>query len=175
VIPRARRLACAFVALATAAVLLHAPLADALVTRGDDAARNGDAGAAIRAYERAIRLDAGSAVAADRLAFTLAMRHDHAGAERAIAIATTALGIRPGDAALAADRGLAEMQLRRWSAAEADFALAGRGANDARYDHLAARMALRRGDRGAARRYARRALAADPAFRPAAALLRSIE
>jgi tetratricopeptide (TPR) repeat protein len=174
-IPRARRLACAIVAIAAADVLFHAQLADALVTRGDDAFRNGDVAGALRAYDRATRIDPRSEIAADRLAFFLTLRHDRDSAARAVAIASVALAARPDDAALAADRGFAEMQLRRWNDAERDFAAAGLRGRDARYDHLAARMALRRGDRGAARAYAARAIAADPAFRPAYALLRSIE
>jgi tetratricopeptide (TPR) repeat protein len=174
-IPRARRLACAIVAIAAAAVLLRAQLADALVTRGDDAFRSGDVAGALRAYDRAVRIDPHSAIAADRLAFFLALRHERGSAERAVAIASVALAARAGDAALAADRGFAEMQLGRWTAAERDFAAAGLRGRDARYDHLAARMALRRGDRDAARAYAARAIAADRAFRPAYALLRSVE
>ena len=174
-IPRIRRLACAFAGIAVAAVLLRGQLADALVTRGDDAARNGDTRAAMRAYERAIIFDPRSTVAADRLAFALAIRHERRSAEHSVAVATTALMFRPDDAPLAADRAFAEMELRRWSAAERDFAAAGLHAHDARYDHLAAHMALRRGDRRSARAYAARAVAADPAFHPAAALLRRLE
>ncbi len=174
-IPRTRRFACALVALIAAGTLFRGQLADALVTRGDDASRIGDANGALRAYGRALHIDPHSAVAADRLAFWLAMRHDRADAERAVAIASAALATRGDDVALAADRGFAEMQLQRWRAAERDFAAAGRAGNDARYDHFAARMALRRGDRRTARIDAQRAIAADPAFHPAYALLRSVE
>ena len=144
------------------------------MTRGDDALRNGDAAAAVRAYTRAVRFDPRSTVASDRLAFFLALRHDRADAERAIAVATAGLESHAG-ASLYADRAFAEMQLRRWAAAGGDFARAGALARDARYDHLAGRMALRGGDRAAARRYAERAIAADPSFAPARALLRTLE
>ena len=174
-IPRIRRLLCAFAGIAVAALLLRGQLADALVTRGDDATRNGEGGAAMRAYERALVFDPRSAVAADRLAFALAIRHERRSAEASIAVATTALMFRPDDGPLAADRAFAEMELRRWGDAERDFAAAGLHTSDARYDHLAARMALRRGDRRSARAYAARAAAADPAFHPAAALLRRLE
>ncbi len=173
-IPRARRLLCAAVALALAATLFRAQLADALVTRGDDAFRNGDVAGALRAYGRALQLDPHSVVAADRLAFFLALRHDRVHAARAVTVATTALAVRPA-AALYADRAFAEMQLRRWHAAADDFGAAGMLGRDARYDHLAGRMALRSGDRAQARSYARRAIAADPAFAPARALLRTLE
>jgi Tfp pilus assembly protein PilF len=171
---RSRRVACATLAPLVAAVLLHAQIAAALVTRGDDAERSGDAAAALRAYRRALLFDASSTTAADRLAFFLALRHDDADARAAVAVATTALRTAD-DPALRADRAFAEMQLHAWSRAAADFAAAGERARDARYDHLAGRMALRAGDRASARVYAARALGLDPRFSPARALLRSVE
>ena len=78
------------------------------------------------------------------------------------------------DPALFADRAFAELSLRRWRDAEHDFANAGALAHDARFEHFAGRMALRSADRGAAGRYARLALAYDPQFAPARALLRSL-
>ena len=172
-IPRKRRLLCATVAIGVSALLFRGQLADALVTRGDDAFRTGDMPAALRAYGRAIALDPRSSVAADRLAFFLALRHERSSAERAIFIATIALR-KHDDSPLFADRGFAEMQLGRWSAAEADFGRAGALGRDARYDHLAGRMAMRRGDRSRARSYAARAVFADATFAPARAFLRSL-
>jgi tetratricopeptide (TPR) repeat protein len=174
VISRTRRIACAAAALALAALCFRAQLADALVTRGDDALRTGDVATALRAYGRAATLDPRSVVASDRLAFFLAVRHDRPDAERSIAVATAALRAR-ASAPLFADRAFAEMELRRWRAASDDFGRAGALARDARYDHLAARTALRDGDRDAARRFARRAVADDPAFAPARAMLRTLE
>ena len=173
-IPRLRRVLCAAVAIGTAALVFRAPLADALVTRGDDAFRSGDVRAALRAYEHAVWFDPNATIAADRLAFLLALRHDRADAKRSIDVATLALDHRR-DAALFADRAFAEMQLHRWNAAERDFGLAGLFGRDPRYDHLAGRMALRHGDRAGARVYATRAIAIDPTFAPARALLRGIE
>jgi tetratricopeptide (TPR) repeat protein len=154
--------------------LFHGQIADALVTRGDDAFRAGDLAAAIRSYERALRLDRRSTIAADRFAFFLALQHDPLDARRAIAVASQALRAEP-TASIFADRGFAEMQLGRWRDAERDFASAGTLGHDARYDHLAARMALRRGDRIAARNDAAKALAVDPTFEPARALLRRLD
>jgi tetratricopeptide (TPR) repeat protein len=169
-----RRLGLAAAALAVAFVLFHGQLAAAVVTRGDDALRAGDAGTAIRLYERAAQLDPGSIVAADRLAFHLALRHDRPGAQRAIAVATRTLAVGHADPALFADRAFAELSLRRWRDAERDFARAGALAHDARFDHFAGRMALRSADRVAARRYALLALADDPGFTPARVLLRTL-
>ena len=156
-------------------VLFHGQLAAAVVTRGDDALRNGDMNAALRLYNRAMKLDPRSPVAADRLAFHLALRHDRTNARAAVAIATRALTSNPVEAALFVDRAFAELQLRDWRGAEHDFDRAGALAHDPRYEHFASRMALRSGNRFAAKRYARRALADDPAFAPARALLRSLE
>ena len=119
-------------------------------------------------------MDPRSAVAADRLAFQLALRHDADGARRAIAVATRALAAGAVEPSLFADRAFAELRLRRWRDAERDFARAGALARDARYEHFAARMALHVADREAARRYARLALTDDPAFAPALTLLRTL-
>jgi len=159
-------------ALAVAFFLFHDQLAAAVVTRGDDALRTGDVDTAIRLYIRATQLDSRSSVAADRLAFHLALQHDRSKAQLAVSVATRALREAPFEPALFADRAFAELQQRAWRGAERDFDRAGRLAHDARYEHFAARMALRSGDREAAKRYARLALADDPAFAPARALLR---
>jgi hypothetical protein len=86
-------------------------------------------------------------------------------------VTTAALKHAPSDVPLLADRGLAEQRLGRWEFAERDFALAGAAGRDARYDHLAGRVALRLHDRVAARRYFARALVHDPTFEPARAAL----
>lgn len=166
-IPLGRRVAIALVTLMLAAGLFRGQLATALVTRGDDASRNGDRTGAVRYYHRAFAIDSGSSRAADRLAFSLAMRRGRGDAQAAIDVATAALVRQPDDAALLADRGLAEQRLGRWRDAERDFAHAAVAGRDARYDHLAGRIALRLGDRVGARRFFRLALGRDPAFGPA--------
>jgi len=166
-IPLWRRFAIAGVALVLAGGLFRGQLGTALVTRGDDAVRNGDRTGAVRYYTRALAIDPHSLRAADRLAFYLGMRRAPGDAEAAIAVASTALLQIPSDPALLADRGLAEQRLRRWNAAEADFGRAGAAGRDARYDHLAGRIALRLGDVAGARHFFGRALLDDPAFSPA--------
>jgi tetratricopeptide (TPR) repeat protein len=172
---RARRAIVAGCALTAAFVLFHGQIATAVVTRADDALRSGDTDTAIRLYDRAAHLDPHSTVAADRLAFHLALRHDRANALASLAITSHALAAGAPEPALYADRAFAELQLHAWREAERDFDRAGRLAHDARYEHFAARMALRAGNAAAARRYARLALADDPGFAPARALLRTLE
>jgi tetratricopeptide (TPR) repeat protein len=166
-----RRFAVALIAVACAAVLFHAQVASALVTRGDDMLRAGDADGALRYYERAIRLDARSAAAADRLAFSLLLRRRPGDATRAFRAAGDALRSLPGDPLLLADRAFAAEQLGRWRDAERAFAAAAARARDARYAHLAARMAARAHDLAAERADARAALRLDPHFAPSRALL----
>jgi tetratricopeptide (TPR) repeat protein len=174
-LPQTRRIATAGTALVLAFGLFRGQLAAAVVTRGDDVLRTGDVGGALRFYRRALLLDRFSTTAADRLAFHLALRHNEVDARSAIEIADAALRATPSSAPLFADRAFAEVQLRAWPAAERDFARAGDLGHDVRYEHFASRIALRRGEPEAARAFARRALAWDPAFAPARTLLRHLQ
>lgn len=166
-----RRCMLALTSVVCAGALFHGNVASALVTRGDDEARAGDVDGAVRAYARAIRLDAHSAVAADRLAFTLLMRRRSGDAARAYAITDRALRVLPGEPSLLADRGLAAARLGRVRAAESDFAMAAIRARDPRYAHLAAAMARRARAPQRARAHLREALALDAGYAPARLLL----
>ena len=137
-----RRFACAALALGTAALLFRGQLAAAVITRGDDALRNGDVATALRNYRKALVLDPASAVAADRLAFELALRHRRADAQAAVELAGRGLRQHPDDPALLADRGFAELELGRWREAGFDLRRAGALTQDPRYAHAAARIAL---------------------------------
>ena len=169
--PPLRRVVVAAFAVACAAALFRPNLASALVTRGDDVLRTGNVDAAVRYYGRAALLDASSAVAADRLAFFLLVRRHTGDAARAQAIADAALRFLPADPVLLADRAFAARRLGRRAAAERDFAAAARAGRDPRYAHLAARIAVERGDRAAARAHLRTALALDARYAPARVLL----
>lgn len=166
-----RRFGIAGFSLICATVLFRGDVASALVTRGDDVLRAGDVDGAVRSYTRAVRLDASSVVAADRLAFFLLVRRGSGDAAQAYAIADTALAARPSDSTLLADRAFAAQRLGRWRIAERDFAAAARNARDPRYAHFAARMALRVRDRAASREHLRTALVIDATYAPARALL----
>jgi tetratricopeptide (TPR) repeat protein len=168
-----RRSAIAACSLAVAAVLFHGSVASALVTRGDDLMRSGDVDGAVRAYERAIQLDRGSAIAADRLAFYLLLRRKAGDAAAAFAVADAALEAFPGNSALHADRALAAARLARWHLAERDFVFAARADRDPRFAHLAARMAWRAHLSGLERADLELAVSLDRDYAPARALLGS--
>lgn len=173
--PRAalRRFTIAVVALAGAGLLFRAPIASALVTRGDELLAGGRPERAVSAYRRALALYPASAVAADRLAFWLLRDRTRGAATRAFAIADRALGAGARSAALYADRGLAAARLGRWARAERDLRRAAADGRDPRYAHLAARMAQRAGQPARMRDDLRLALALDPRYAPARVLLAS--
>ena len=174
-LPAQRRALIVLVSLSCAAILFRAQIASALVTRGDDRLRTADVDGAIRSYSRAVVVDRRSSIAADRLAFTLLLRRHDGDAARAYAVARAALQSNAGDSALLVDRAFAAQRLGNWRAAERDFEAAAETAHDPRYAHLAARIALRRRDRSAARSDLRVALRVDSRYAPARAMLAALD
>jgi tetratricopeptide (TPR) repeat protein len=170
-LPRRRRIVLALISLLCAAVLFRGNVATALVSRGDDLLGAGDLDGAARRYDRALFLDRGAVVAADRLAFALWLRRRPGDARRGFAVASEALRFAPQSSVLLADRGFAAQRLGRWRDAETSFAQAAAFGHDPRYAHLAAQMARRRGDDAAERRHLRAAIAIDRTYAPARALL----
>jgi len=168
---RRRRVGLALVALAASGVLFRGNIASALVTRGDEFLAAGDAEGAVRMYDRALRIDRSAAAAADRLAFTLLVRRRPGDAARAYAVAVAGLQAAPQDPELLVDRGFAARRLHRWRDAEQAFLRAALLAHDPRWAHLAAQTAARNGDRSAQRTHLETALALDPHYVPARALL----
>jgi tetratricopeptide (TPR) repeat protein len=166
-ISRTRRFGLAAASVLVASVVFRSQLSDALIVRGDDQLRFGDRRDAIRYYDRALRIAPRSAVAADRLAFVMALQHDRFSLEEALRIATQGLEHAPTSLALRADRAFAEMRLGRTHAAALDFAVAGEQGHDARYASFAARLARKSGDRVLAQRQLHEALRDDPTFAPA--------
>ncbi|GAC1416183.1 MAG: hypothetical protein NVSMB5_06200 [Candidatus Velthaea sp.] len=173
-IPLWRRLLLAAVATGLSAIAFHGSLASALVTRGDDAMRAGDAQRAFVYYNRALTLAPGSRVAADRLAFHLLQRNSAGDARYAIAVASRALERCADDAALLLDRAIALQRLQRWRGAERDFSLAATLTHDPRYEQFAGRAALHFGDRTRAIAHFRSALADDATFGPARSALKEM-
>ena len=137
--PRRAIIVCAALIMATA--LLHRSLAAALVTRGDALAANGDTLGALAKYRLALSLDSTSVIAADRAAFMLVARHEHAAAREAIAIATGTLTHTIDDPGLLVDRGLAELQVGERRSAARDLARAAQRAQDPRFLRTALRVA----------------------------------
>jgi tetratricopeptide (TPR) repeat protein len=138
-----RRIAVAAASLCCCALLFRGNVATALVSRGDALLTAGDLSGAVRLYDRALRIDRTDADAADRLAFAFLLRRDPGDAQRAYAAAVTGLLAAPQDGRLLVDRGFASQRLSRWHDAQAAFLRAAAVTHDARYAHLAARMASR--------------------------------
>jgi len=148
----ARRIGIAATATFACGAIFHSQLSIALVTRGDTALASGGVSRATAYYERALRLDPSSKVAADRLAFCTFETHSEASLLRAAAVASAALREHPGDADLLVDRALSFQALHRFGEATADFERAATATHDRRYAIFAAWDARRAGDTRRARR-----------------------
>ncbi|HET7813419.1 MAG TPA: hypothetical protein VFL13_03520 [Candidatus Baltobacteraceae bacterium] len=118
---RARRIVVAGISLALSAWLLRSPVAQALVSRGDDYLYAGNRYQALVHYRRSFALDPDSEIAADRIVFVAALQRSRAEIASGIAAATRYLQRHPRSAELLADRGLCYLKLRAFDAAYLDF------------------------------------------------------
>jgi tetratricopeptide (TPR) repeat protein len=162
-----RRLAIALTSLALSALFFHGQVATALVTRGDEFLQRGRIERASLYYSRALILDTGSSIAADRSAFAGILLRSPQALDAAEQAASLGLATHPDDADLLADRGLCYQLERRYAEAAHDFGRAAHLRGDARLYHFAGWDALRAGNPRAARTFWRAALAADASFTPA--------
>ena len=163
-IPLVRRFAAVFVAVVLAAMVFHAQIAIALVTRGDDLLQGGNAARAEAFYDRALRFDATSDVAAERVAFVTVLEKRPSMFPHALSVAAVALEAHPSDLKLRNDRGLIYKFMQRYGDAYGDFARLATMTNDPHYYEFAAQMAKRAGRLEDAQRMFARVIALDPSF-----------
>ena len=154
------------IAVAMSAVILHAQVSSALVTRGDELQFRGLTQRSMDMYSRALIFDPRNLVAADRYAFGAMMRHDRPALERCEKLTGGALAIAPRDLTIRFDRALCEHRLGHFGDAAKDFAEVGLEREDPRALLFAA-IDLHRVHSRRARWMVRRAAAVRPAYRPA--------
>ncbi len=159
-------------ALSASAVVLHAQLSSALVTRGDALAYWGSTPRARLMYERALWFDRDNGTAADRLVFAAMMSHEATLLREGVDVATDYLSRHPNDSALRMDRALCEQRLGRLAAAARDFEGAARARRDPSAMMFAALDERRLSRIGRSRLLLKAALAFDPSFAPARVALR---
>jgi tetratricopeptide (TPR) repeat protein len=167
----ARRFTIALVSVVLCAVLFRGQVATALVSRGDEFLLRGRVERALRYYDRAMTIDARSAVAADRIAFAGILLRTPAALAAAIRATSLGLAVHPMNADLLVDRALCSQLEQRHADAYRDFLRAAALKRDPRLYHFAAWNAFRAGDIASARRAWRDALDADGSFFPARAAL----
>lgn len=169
---RIRRIAIAGAALAVSAWILRSPVAQALVTRGDDYLYAGNRYQAFVHYRRSFLLDPDSETAADRIAFVSALQHSKGDIASGVRSTTAYLRRHPSSSKILADRGLCNLKLRRFEAAFRDFRDAAVLNNDPQTYTFAGWAARRAGDSVSALRMWHSALLIAPGYRPALSALR---
>lgn len=162
-----RRVMLVALALALSILILHAPLSNAMVTRGDEMLYQGDSRRALTFYRRAMLLDGANAAAADRYVFVSMTLHTENALRSAVRVATEYLMGHPEDMVVRMDRALCEWRLRWATAAESDFESVAEERRDARAFVFAGYAARAAGDRSGALRLWRAALTIEPAYVPA--------
>lgn len=169
---RVRRIFLAGVSLALSAWMLRSPVAQALITRGDDYLYAGNRYQAVMHYRRSVLFDPDSEVAADRIAFVSALERTHSNIGAGIDAATSYLRRHPNSALLLADRALCNLKLRRFEPAFRDFYRAAALDRNAQTYTFAGWAARRAGHRTLAAQMWRKALSLSPRYMPALTALR---
>ncbi len=158
-----RRMTAVVIAVALAGVLLHAQIASALVTRGDDLTYRGDAVRARLMYERSLLFSPGDPIAEDRLVFSELMTHRRSAIEDALERSALFLKADAASDEVRQDRALGLQMLKRYASAAQEFAVVGMRRHDARALTFAGIDALHAGETARARRWLDEALRYDPA------------
>jgi len=167
----AGRIFLAILSLAIGLLLFRTQLADALVVRGDDMLVQNTYDEAARHYTRALRLDPGSIVAIDRLAF-VALQQKRPEAFRYVTdIATRYLKVHPADPTVLFDRALCYLKQKKYRSAYVDFYRAAQLTGDPQQYTFAGWAARRAGKLDRAAASWRQALRLRHDYRPAAVAL----
>lgn len=163
-LPASRRLGLALCGIVVSACLLRAPVADALVVRGDGCLYRSRPVAALRYYRRAIWIDANDGSAVDRFVFVAMTLRDRVALRAGIAFASRYLTRNRDDAVVRMDRAMAYRIVGQPARALGDFAIVGRSAKDPRAYAFAGFAANAVGRRNLARGFWRAAIAIEPRF-----------
>lgn len=170
-IPLWRRCIFAGAGLVLSAWILRAPIAGALVARGDEYLYRSDPRGALRYYGRATAIDSNDALAIDRYLFDATALRDRSKIEEGIARAGSYLRAHPHDDTIRMDRAMALRVTGRLDAAMNDFARVGAHGRDVRALTFAGLQARALGRAAQARHFWKQALTIDPRFAPARRLL----
>lgn len=121
------RLTCAVGCVLLSGFVARASLADAILARGDDAARGGKLATAERYYERAETIGGDRIETLERFALFALLSPRGTPLPGALRYADAFVLRHPANTNGRFDRGLIEWRLRRYVAAEGDFRIAGAG------------------------------------------------
>ncbi len=162
-----RRLLLVAISVAVSAVLFRAQIASALISRGDEFLYRSQVTRARSYYARALWVDSGSAVAADRFAFFGMEQRTPKALAESIAVSSRFLQVDGQYVNVLLDRALCYQILHEYDKAAKDFTRAAKVSGDPRYFTFAGWAALRSGQRSRARALWIAALRRNSRFMPA--------
>lgn len=169
-----RRAGLAFLAIATAGLILRGQISAALIVRGDELLVRNSYTAARARYERAFWLDPQSETAVDRLTFVAMQQRTRSALSNGVAVASRYLREHPNSAAIRFDRGLCLLLLKAYRPASEDFKIAAGVTRSAQQFVFAGWAAKRSGHVREAVTLWRLALAIRHRYRPALLALREV-